>query len=256
MDIYVINLPKNKERLYNFMKKFYASDINHFKMIIFEAINGKQLDLSQVTSPEAHKQILETEKTGYRTHHHHLTRGGVGCYSSHLEIYKDIVKKNKDMALIFEDDSNLPLNIHKLLVESLYLVPLNWDMINLSCNCIKCTDKVFYKEVERFFLMNCYIINNKGARKILDYHANKKIDKQIDSELSLMSANKQLNVYCTINPYGQAQYNTDIQVPISSGLQDPLEMSSRGSCGIGHILIIIFLILIGIASIILYFSLI
>ena len=45
------------------------------------------------------------ERTGYRTKHYQLTRGSVGCYMSHLQLYQHIIKTDAQFAFIFEDDA-------------------------------------------------------------------------------------------------------------------------------------------------------
>ncbi len=47
---------------------------------------------------------------------HLMRRGEVGCFDSHVRIWKDIVQKNIPLALVFEDDANFSLERdgHKL----------------------------------------------------------------------------------------------------------------------------------------------
>lgn len=247
IQVYVINLPKNYNRLTKFLKNYRNSDLNSFKLNIFEAVNGKEINIEEHVTPEALEQIKETEKTGVRTHHHHLTKGAVGCYLSHLGIYKKILEENSlDSALIFEDDSTIPLNLYDIILENLLIIPKDWDIINFGCMCVKCTDKVLYQIPERFFLTNCYLINLAGVKKILGYHENHKIDKQIDSELSLMASNKKINLYCSKTFIGQNNFKTDIQMPLRNNIfSDPFDMNT-GSCkntliliGMGVVLLII-----------------
>src|SRR5205814_2329297 len=113
-----------------------------------------------------------------------------GCYLSHLGVYNKVLGGDSEIALIFEDDSIVPKNLYEIILQNLMVIPKDWDMINLSCSCIKCKDEIFYSIPERFFLMNCYLINKTGAKKMLDWLISNKIDKQIDSEISLMSINK------------------------------------------------------------------
>ncbi len=229
MQTFVINLPKNTIRLQSFIMNYYKSDLRNLPLNIVEAINGKKVNLKDHVTPEAFEQIRTTEKTGVRTHHHHLTRGAVGCYLSHLKIYNEIKDSSENgdekFYLIFEDDSLIPENLYQIIMKNLILMPNDWDIINFSCICSKCQDKGLYKIPERFFLMNCYLINIKGVQKMLDYHSKIKIDKQIDSELSLMSTNKIINIYCSKIFIGQDTFKTDIQIPLyHTVFQDPFEI--------------------------------
>jgi hypothetical protein len=46
--------------------------------------------------------------SGYRTKHYQLTRGSVGCYMSHLQLYQHILREtDAQFAFVFEDDAEI-----------------------------------------------------------------------------------------------------------------------------------------------------
>jgi GR25 family glycosyltransferase involved in LPS biosynthesis len=122
-DIYVINLKKNTERLENFMREYNKSDLKKFPINVFPAIVGKDLELINYVSPGAYKQILTTEVLKNRKYHYELTRGAVGCYLSHLNIWKKIAESDKNYGLIFEDDVMIATDFFSRLQFGLSNVP-------------------------------------------------------------------------------------------------------------------------------------
>ena len=87
-NVYLIHMAKNKDRLTNFNNYHNNSDLSFKKINIFPAIVGRDLNLINFVSSKGYEQILMTERTNKRHHHYDLTRGAVGCYLSHLSIYK------------------------------------------------------------------------------------------------------------------------------------------------------------------------
>jgi len=219
-DIYVINLVSNKERLNNFTYEYNKSDLSFKTFNVYPAIVGKELDLTKYVTIDAHQQILLTEKTGKRIHHYDLTRGAVGCYLSHLNIYKKIAESNKKYGLIFEDDVKIASDFYKRMLYGLNTVPNDWDIYLLGVVCLKCNVNQEYINIDRFWGMHGYLIKKETAAKLV-----KKLDvlikKQIDADLSLLIKNNELKVY-GINPLIVIQdgtkFESDIQTPVENNI--------------------------------------
>ena len=219
-DVYVINLVSNKDRLNNFTYEYNKSDLSFKKFNVFPAIVGKELDIKKYVTTDAYQQILLTEKTGKRIHHYDLTRGAVGCYLSHLNIYKKIAKSNKKYGLIFEDDVKIATDFYKRMLYGLNTVPNDWDIYLLGVTCLKCNINQDYININRFWGTHGYLIKKETAIKLVE-----KLDvllkKQIDADLSLLIKNKQLKVY-GINPLIVVQdgskFTSDIQTPVENNI--------------------------------------
>jgi glycosyl transferase family 25 len=211
-DIYLINMDKNTDRLIKFTNNYNKTDLILKKFKRFSAIVGKDLNLINFTSPVGYKQILETEKTGYRTHHYDLTRGAVGCYLSHLSIYKKILDNNLKYGIIFEDDCKIVDDFYSRLQDGLSKIPQDWDIYLLGVICLKCDIGKDYIKITRFWGLHSYMINKRGASKLIEY-LDKPLSKQIDADISLLIKRGILNVYA-INPIIAIQDNSlgsDIQ---------------------------------------------
>ena len=50
-------------------------------------MNGKEIDVKPYVTERVYNGILDIDKTGQRHYHSQITRGAIGCYLSHLDIY-------------------------------------------------------------------------------------------------------------------------------------------------------------------------
>lgn len=223
LNIYVINMSKVKDRFDHFMKQYRVSDLSSQRFFRLEAINGRELPrLDNYISQKAKDEILMGEQSGHRTKHYQLTRGAVGCYLSHMMIYKHMLQSNRYNALIFEDDVIFGPDIFYETQQLLRGVPADWDIVLLGCHCIKCDkDKgsdaaVPYTKIYRFFFLHGVVINQKGANAILNYIDDIKIEQQIDSVLSDMAEKHLINIYCARQSIAKQshEFKTQIQIPL------------------------------------------
>jgi GR25 family glycosyltransferase involved in LPS biosynthesis len=183
------------------------------------AIDGSTLSLSKLISENIIGNIgIKSIKNQNRIYHYELPNiNAVGCFLSHYNIWKLILNTEGDNFIIFEDDTQFN---DISLIEINYrvsLLPNNWDIYLLSNNnfCysrIKINKNLF--KIKRFFLTNSYIINKKGIKKIFNSNTLFPINQQIDSYLSDLTDDFNLNIYCHNNYkyYKQSQdFITDIQ---------------------------------------------
>lgn len=220
---FVINLDKNVDRFRQLAKQIDVCDLfvppSSITIQRFPAINGNAMDLSEVISGKIIAEINTIEKTKHRTHHHQLTRGGVGCFTSHLILYKTLVEdKRNNMYLIMEDDVILPANFKAHVDYSLKNAPNDWDILLFTWIRLgsQKTAEPAIDRVKFFWGMQCYMINSRGAGAIIDEVANGiPIDGQIDSYLSRMILQRKLVVY-TYNKkvVSENSRETDIQIPL------------------------------------------
>jgi len=211
-NVYVIHMAKNKDRLINFDEYYNKSDIKFKPYEIFPAVVGKDLNLVNYVTEKAYEQILMTERTGNRIHHYDLSPGAVGCYLSHLSIYKKLVNSNLKYAIIFEDDSIMVSNFYEKVLYSLNVVPDDWDILLLGVICLKCDEFKDYIKINRFWGTHGYIINKQSAKKILEF-LDKPLSKQIDTDMSILIKRGLIKVY-GVNPIlvnQDPKFGSDIQ---------------------------------------------
>jgi glycosyl transferase family 25 len=181
LDIYVITLG-NIERLKNI--ELQQKKINN-KIDIFPAVNGKKLYINEL-------------KRKYNIRNQKLKMSEIGCYLSHLNIYKKIKQDNKKgYTIIFEDDflvksDNLLYEVKKI-IKILNDKNIDFDMIflgNLHNNHGKnIIDNIYYLDKgTNLFGTHGYVVNNKNINKIIN--KTKKIDRSIDIKIQDLSYKK------------------------------------------------------------------
>jgi GR25 family glycosyltransferase involved in LPS biosynthesis len=181
LDLYVITLG-NKERLENIEQQ--QEKINN-KIDIFPAVNGKKSDINEL-------------KKKYNIRNQKLKMSEIGCYLSHLNIYKKIKQDNKKgYTIIFEDDflvksDNLLDEVRKI-ITILNNKNIDFDFIflgNLRNNYGKNIQDNIYNidNGNNLFGTHGYVVNNKNIHKIID--KTNKIDKPIDIKIQDLSYKK------------------------------------------------------------------
>lgn len=198
-DIFMINMDKDKDRQANFFSACSKSDFSDKKINRFSAIVGKNENPSKWLTSDSITKLQQIEKTGYRTHHHDITRGGLGCFLSHYNLAKQLLSDNKvDAYLIFEDDTTvLPFTYNKI-KKSLKHLPNDWDYaLFYTIRAVGKKENNFFNRVKSFWGMNCYIINKTGAKKLVDEVEQNKIDGQIDCYLSKMIQQNKIKIYAS-----------------------------------------------------------
>lgn len=99
----------------------------------------------------------------------------IGCHASHMLIWKIIVERNLDYALVLEDDATLPSDLEETLDEIVRAMPRTWDLVRL-CNRSKASIRplaplpggghlVRYSRVP--LGSAAYLVSKDGARKLL-----------------------------------------------------------------------------------------
>lgn len=216
--LYLINMKKSIERFKRFQDAYTASDLASIEFERIEGVNGKEIDIKNYVSDKAYDSILTAEKTGFRRYHYELTRGAVGCYLSHKEVYKRIANQKQEFAFVFEDDVRLSsLNLLSDVNQIVNSVPKDWDILLLGCVCFVCGKFSTYYDVNKYFLMHGYIIKRSSAKKILNLLNDQKIEQQIDAQFSDLAEQGILKIYCLRDKLAvQWDMGTNIQVPVKN----------------------------------------
>jgi GR25 family glycosyltransferase involved in LPS biosynthesis len=212
---YLINLDHRKDRLLTTQKLLKDYGFNHVQR--YPAVNGKKMtedELKSIVVDHAMPSILQN----YRHAHHELSYGAVGCYLSHVNIWKkglyDKDDKN-DMILIFEDDTYPSYDLTTL-DEYLKYVPSDWDIVFLGGE-YNNTEPIneYVSKLIKFYRTHGYIIRKKCIPYLLNNAF--PIEKQIDSWLSDISLKGDIQIYGFIkDSWGQNEEIafTDIQTPL------------------------------------------
>ncbi|MGH0119552.1 UNVERIFIED_CONTAM: hypothetical protein FKN15_006044 [Acipenser sinensis] len=123
-----------------------------------------------------------------------LTKGEVGCFLSHYNIWKEMVDLQLERAVVFEDDVRFQGNFKKRLlrlIEEIDLVELDWDLIYLGRKQVNPTQEQPVENVRNLveagysYWTLSYVISLQGATKLLNAEPLSKM-VPIDEFLPLM----------------------------------------------------------------------
>ena len=181
--IYVINMKKDIDKR-NYMQKKLKNMKVVYKLI--DAVGGDFLTDEFVNSHYSKSKTVENIGR-------ELSRREIGCAISHISIYKEMVEKDIEKAVILEDDIDFDQNIFKNIIENEDL-PKNWECImlghhNSRSRKIEAASSLWYKKsaylnfqfirfIEHAYGAYGYIISSVGAKKLLKHLS--LIDKPID----------------------------------------------------------------------------
>ncbi|XP_055705796.1 glycosyltransferase 25 family member [Phlebotomus papatasi] len=238
--IFMVNLKRRPERRWKMEGSFRELGLD---VEYFEAVDGREIDEEFLNDWEI--DFLPGYADPY--HKRPMTMGEVGCFLSHLSIWRRIVNENLQEVLILEDDIRFePFfrdRFSSLLNEARYRG--NWDLIYLgrkrlhesSEPWVEDSNQLVYPSYSYWTLG--YLISKQGAKKLLEAHPLAKLvpvdeflpimfDKHPNDEwksafsprnLIAMSA-APLQLYPT-HYTGEEGYISDtedsIQIPLNSG---------------------------------------
>lgn len=173
-NVYLVNLKRRPDRLKKMQELLSKYKID-FQVV--EAIDGK-VDI------EAQSIYIDRENKK-------MNEGEIGCYLTHLMIYRDIKEKGYNQPLIFEDDIIAHKDLENLINE-VYLTPKDWGLLYLgSCDWnLKENEKNIKKGVSyyRGYKIDCtfaYSLKSYVIDDVINY-LSYKLDKPCDTALHLV----------------------------------------------------------------------
>jgi len=175
---YVINLDRRRDRWASFQSASGIESLNNIHR--WSGTDGKiiNLDTDNRVSLFTKYNIIREKR---RSHMELNTKGGVGCYISHIEVWKDFLEKSKsEVGIIFEDDAVVDisaLNRIKDFIEKSDAIkePELWDFCILAPHkgskkhgSMYAGDTTCMRMME-FTGLTAYMITKKGIRKIMPH---------------------------------------------------------------------------------------
>jgi GR25 family glycosyltransferase involved in LPS biosynthesis len=218
----VISLPYRPERL-DMFRKHYDLPIAFTVEDAYDGINADldQLRKEQTISDRVYQNIIDVDKGKNKDRiKDYVSRGGIGCYLSHVNIWKKMQSIGNDNYLfVFEDDAQIQEIPMKEIQERVKEVPDDWHIYILgSPHTIIIHDWIDNKEevakLTQFCGTHAYIINKRGIEWLLNNSELFPIEKQVDFKLSEY-CKKGLNVYYHPNKqmyFVDENAGTDIQL--------------------------------------------
>jgi len=191
--IYVITLKRAGER-HRFVKK----ELNGLDFQFFFGVDGNKLDVSLLEEKGLYNsEIARKRKYG----HSEMTLGEIGCALSHLNVYKDIVSKNYERALILEDDVFIKTEMSgKSLFNILNELPKDWDLCYFGYNEIG--KKIgFSVHLRQYFLYPLLFI--MGIKKFNPFKYYRRFSRNYSENLNISGCNYGTHAYAVTNKCAQ-----------------------------------------------------
>jgi GR25 family glycosyltransferase involved in LPS biosynthesis len=148
--IFVISIPRNRDRLKSFLESFDGVDVE-----IFEGIDGKNL-FPELEATYFFPDSFYSDFNVNPSRGKMWNKGQLGCALSNLAVQKAIIDRKILKALILEDDSILLKNRIPFFQKSLYELPIDWELFYLGYNPLS---KYSSKKLSRLLLKFKYWLN-------------------------------------------------------------------------------------------------
>lgn len=181
---FIINMERNIDRKKSMIEKIKDSGLNNFNFV--KAIDGKT-DLCN------HNFKVKDNIN--------INIGEIGCFLSHLNIWKYIIDNNIEYALILEDDTifNTTFNFYmNYIMKNIHLYK-SYDLIKINnfrnINNKICLDDIMLT-IDHIYNASSYIISKNGAKKIIELKPDENIIP-VDDYLSQINECKIINSIAT-----------------------------------------------------------
>lgn len=211
-EVFLINLARRPDRRQRMLSALMELEIDP---LVVNAVDGSALNSSDI------KKLGVNLLPGYydpfsgRT----LTKGEVGCFLSHYHVWKEIVERGLEKAVVLEDDVRFGAHFRKRLLrlmEDLEQAQLNWDLIYLGRKQVNSEAEEPLEDVRNLVVAEysywtlAYLISHQGAQKLIDSQPLSKIlpvdeflpimyDKHPNKEYKKHFSNRDLQAY-SIHP--------------------------------------------------------
>lgn len=172
---YVINLDRRRDRWQQFQSQPGLNSFTNVRR--WSGVDGSTLniDSDKRISLFTKSNIVKGER---RSHTEVDTKGGVGCYLSHVAVWQDFLNSPSEVALVFEDDVRIDAQAAARLKQWIAGSPVIrntdlWDFCILSPHGWSkrggpiSPDDPTCVELKQFTCLAAYLINKKGVRKIM-----------------------------------------------------------------------------------------
>ena len=193
---FIISLDKNKERQEYLQKEVYPKLTNYFKCAAFDA----ELD-------DANEILKDNKIFITNTFYDKCSEGQLGCFLSHFQLWKYIIKSNLDLAIILEDDVKIYSNFNKTIDTIYENLPVKFDYVHLFIHPDK--QNIQYLEgkdgdiipAEDNFGTVAYIISLRGAKRLVKLVELLKIQAPVDRQINFCIQHNFIKAFMIKKPF-------------------------------------------------------
>ena len=166
LPIFVISLARAKERRADISRRLDAVGASYE---IVDGVDGESLDLNELGDRLKPEDYRIKFGRGF-------TRGEIGCYLSHYNLWQRMVDENIECAMVLEDDATWDEDFFDTVLD-LLKTNHHWELVLLSSKdrradfvlCDVGNKRNLIRHKRRAWGTVAYIIRRSGAEKLLDY---------------------------------------------------------------------------------------
>lgn len=194
----IINVKHHSERWMSMVKQLRSAGITGYQRL--DAIDGAQIDNNQLRSlvtTDAYMRI--TGKLPRKSHADISTVGQVACALSHQKAWRELIKSEKPMMTILEDDASIDPDILYRVYEASTKLPKDFDIAlwgTIGYPTFTDPPNGFQKpwgRVKRFYGLHVYSISKKAAESLLARMG--PLECQLDTWIFQMAEKLNLKIY-------------------------------------------------------------
>ncbi|XP_051893217.1 procollagen galactosyltransferase 1 isoform X2 [Pristis pectinata] len=169
-EVYLINLKRRPDRRKRMLQALYEQEIDSK---IIDAVDGSALNSSTLKAMGISMLPGYYDPYSGRT----LTKGEIGCFLSHYSIWKEVVDRKLNTAVVFEDDVRFEGHFKrklKRLLNEIENVNLEWDLIYLGRKLVNPNQEEAVPNVRNLVVVEysywtlAYVISQQGAEKLVN----------------------------------------------------------------------------------------
>lgn len=157
LPIYIVSLPSRKsDRLIPLMNRIGGKNDDRYDVRAIVGVDGRQV-------------VEDFSREGF------LNKGQIGCWLSHVGIWRMIAKQAEPVALVLEDDAMIQLpDMLKDIDEILSEIPDVWDVCYLggsyadNSSVIRVSTRLVTSNTSRIWHSHAYLLTKAGAANLLE----------------------------------------------------------------------------------------
>ena len=193
---FIISLEKNKERQDYLKKEVYPKLTNYFKCAAFDA------ELDDANEILKDNNIFLTD-----SFYDKCNEGQLGCFLSHFQLWKYLIKSNIDLAVVLEDDVKIYNNFNKNIDTIYENLPVKFDYVHLFIHPDK--QNIQYLEgkdgdiipAEDNFGTVAYMISLRGAKRLVKLTELLKIQAPVDRQINFCIQHNFIKAFMVKKPF-------------------------------------------------------
>uniref|UniRef100_A0A8C6STV9 procollagen galactosyltransferase n=1 Tax=Neogobius melanostomus TaxID=47308 RepID=A0A8C6STV9_9GOBI len=186
-EVFMINLLRRPDRRERMLQTLHEQELS---CKVVDAVDGKALNTTDIEAMGI--KMLPGYKDPY--HGRALTKGELGCFLSHFNIWKEVIERGLQTSLVLEDDLRFEVFFKRRLQALLHEVTvhkLDWDLIGCRLTIRElCPNIHNLVEADYSYWTLGYMLSLQGAQKLLRADPLKKM-LPVDEFLPVMYTNIQ-----------------------------------------------------------------